>query len=445
MAGNRTLATRVYHPGVPGKDAMPATVVVGTQWGDEGKGKIANLLAQEADVVVRFQGGNNAGHTIVIGDETFALSLVPSGVVYPDTLSVIANGCVVDPAVLFAEMDTLVARGVDPSGLLVSANAHLIMPYHRKLDAVKERFLGSNRIGTTKRGIGPAYMDKYARHGIRVQDLFDPKIFRDKLDVAVKEANKVLTKLYNQLPVDADDIAEEYLDYAPRLLDHVADTSLVVWQAIRDGKNVVFEGAQATLLDIDHGTYPFVTSSNPTAGGALTGVGIGPGEIDRVLGVAKAYISRVGSGPFPTELDDEIGEAMVTIGGEFGTVTGRRRRCGWLDVVALRYAVRINGITDLALMKLDVLSSFDPIRLAVAYTSDGQRHDEFPRQQRVLYDCEPVYEELPGWNTDISEVRSFDALPPEARRYVERVEELAGAPVTTISVGPQRSATFGRS
>ena len=424
---------------------MPATVVVGTQWGDEGKGKIANLLAQEADVVVRFQGGNNAGHTIVIGDETFALSLVPSGVVYPDTLSVIANGCVVDPAVLFAEMDTLVARGVDPSGLLVSANAHLIMPYHRKLDAVKERFLGSNRIGTTKRGIGPAYMDKYARHGIRVQDLFDPKIFRDKLDVAVKEANKVLTKLYNQLPVDADDIAEEYLDYAPRLLDHVADTSLVVWQAIRDGKNVVFEGAQATLLDIDHGTYPFVTSSNPTAGGALTGVGIGPGEIDRVLGVAKAYISRVGSGPFPTELDDEIGEAMVTIGGEFGTVTGRRRRCGWLDVVALRYAVRINGITDLALMKLDVLSSFDPIRLAVAYTSDGQRHDEFPRQQRVLYDCEPVYEELPGWNTDISEVRSFDALPPEARRYVERVEELAGAPVTTISVGPQRSATFGRS
>ena len=423
---------------------MPVTIVVGAQWGDEGKGKIVNLLARDADVVVRFQGGNNAGHTIVIGDDTFALSLIPSGVTYPDCVPVIGNGCVVDPSVLIEEMEMLLARGVDPSRLRLSANAHLIMPYHRKLDAVKERFLGRHQIGTTKRGIGPAYEDKFSRQGIRVQDLFDPKIFRDKLDVAVKDKNRILTKVYNQLPVDAAEIAEEYLSYAPRLLEHVDDTALLVWQAIHDGRNVLFEGAQATLLDIDHGTYPFVTSSNPTAGGALTGSGVGPTGIDRVLGVAKAYISRVGSGPFPTELKDEIGEEMVRIGGEFGTVTGRRRRCGWLDAVALRYAVRVNGLTDLSLMKLDVLSAFSTIRIATGYTSLGERYTEFPRQQRVLYDCMPIYEDHPGWETDISDVRAFEDLPKEAQRYVTRVEELAEIPVSIVSVGPQRSATFLR-
>ncbi|MEX2322619.1 MAG: adenylosuccinate synthase [Acidimicrobiia bacterium] len=423
---------------------MPTTVVIGAQWGDEGKGKIANLLAQDADMVVRYQGGNNAGHTIVIGDEKFALSLIPSGVIYPTVTPVIGNGCVIDPQVLLEEMAMLRSRGIDPGRLKISANAHLIMPYHRKLDAVRERFLGKNLIGTTKRGIGPAYLDKYARIGIRVQDLYDPKIFRDKLEAAVREANKQLTKLYNQLAFDASDIAEEYLAYARQLADHVEDTSLLVWKAIRDGKNVIFEGAQGVLLDIDHGTYPFVTSSSPTAGGVMTGVGVGPKDIDRVLGLTKAYVSRVGTGPFPTELDDEIGERMVQVGGEYGTVTGRRRRCGWLDGVALRYAVRVSGITELAVMKLDVLSEFDTIRIANAYRSDDTTYDEFPRQHRVLYDCEPVYEDHEGWRTDITEVRSFSDLPDAAQRYVERIEEVAGVPVTIVSVGPERAATFGK-
>ena len=423
---------------------MPATIVVGTQWGDEGKGKIANLLARDADMVVRYQGGNNAGHTIVIGNETFALSLIPSGVIYPEVVPVIGNGCVVDPAVLLAEMDALRKRGIDPSRLRLSGNAHMIMPYHRTLDALRERFLGRQRIGTTKRGIGPAYQDKFSRLGIRVQDLFDPKIFRDKVEVVLKEKNRILTKIFNHLPMDAGEIVDEYLGYGARLLPHVADTSLLVWEAIRAGKNVVFEGAQGILLDIDHGTYPFVTSSNPVAGGALTGAGIGPRDIDRVLGITKAYISRVGSGPFPTELHDEIGEQMVQIGGEYGTVTGRRRRCGWLDVVALRYSVRVSGITELALMKLDVLSAFPTLRIAVGYSSLGERYDEFPRQQRVLYNCSPIYEDLPGWQTDITGVRSLVDLPKTARAYVERVEQLAGAPVTIVSVGPERSATFLR-
>ncbi len=421
---------------------MPATIVIGAQWGDEGKGKIANLLARDADVVVRYQGGNNAGHTIVIGDEVFALSLVPSGVTYPKVIPVIGNGCVIDPKVLLDEMETLQKRGVDPSALKISGNAHLIMPYHRKLDTVRERFLGNNQIGTTRRGIGPAYLDKFSRDGIRVQDLYDPKIFGDKLELALREKNQILTKIYNQLPFDAAEIAEEYLEYADRLFDHVADTSLLVWQAIRDGKNVIFEGAQGTLLDIDHGTYPFVTSSNPTAGGALTGVGVGPKDIDTVLGIVKAYISRVGSGPFPTELDDDIGSKMVEIGGEFGTVTGRKRRCGWLDAVALRYSVRVSGITELALMKLDVLSEFATIRIATGYRSGDTVHSEFPRQHRVLYECEPIYEEHPGWQIDITEVRSFDDLPAAAQAYVRRVEELAGAPVRIVSVGPERAATF---
>jgi adenylosuccinate synthase len=422
---------------------MPATIVIGAQWGDEGKGKIANLLAQEADLVVRYQGGNNAGHTIVIGDEVFALSLLPSGVIYPAVTPVIGNGCVIDPKVLIEEMEMLEARGIDPTGVRISGNAHLIMPYHRKLDAVRERFLGKNRIGTTKRGIGPAYLDKFARVGIRVQDLYDPKILRDKLEAALREKNQILSRIYNQLQFDAAEIAEEYLGYAETIAPYIADTSLLTWEAIRDDKTVVFEGAQGVLLDIDHGTYPFVTSSSPTAGGVLTGVGLGPKDIDSVLGIAKAYISRVGSGPFPTELDDEIGERMVEIGGEFGTVTGRRRRCGWLDAVALRYSVRVSGITELALMKLDVLSGFDPIRIATAYRAGDEEHPEFPRQQRVLYECEPVYEDHPGWTEDITGIRSFADLPAAAQAYVRRVEELAGVPVTMVSVGPDRAATFG--
>jgi adenylosuccinate synthase len=318
------------------------------------------------------------------------------------------------------------------------------MPYHRKLDAVLERFLGEQQIGTTKRGIGPAYMDKYSRHGIRMQDLFDPKIFRSKLETNLKDKNKQLTKVYNQLPMDPDEIYDEYLEYADRLLAYVTDTSLLVWEAIHEGKNVLFEGAQGTLLDIDHGTYPFVTSSNPTAGGASTGSGIGPRDIDRVIGVTKAYISRVGTGPFPTELHDETGDALIDIGGEYGVVTGRRRRCGWLDAVALRYSARVNGLSEIALTKLDILSHFDTIKIAIAYDSLGERYEEFPRQQRVLYNCTPVYEEIAGWGTDISDVREFGDLPEAAQHYVERVEELAGVPITSIGVGPGRDATVSR-
>jgi adenylosuccinate synthase len=423
---------------------MPATVIVGTQWGDEGKGKVTDVFAENVDFVVRYQGGNNAGHTIVIGEERFALTLIPSGVLNPGVTPVIGNGTVVDPKVLLDEMAALAARDVDVSLVRLSANAHLIMPYHRKIDALQERFLGSGQIGTTKRGIGPAYTDKYSRHGIRVQDLFDPKIFRDKLEAALKEKNKTLVKLYNQLPMDAETIATEYLEYGRRLAEHVTDTSLLLAGALAAGKQVLFEGAQGTLLDIDHGTYPFVTSSNPTAGGATVGSGVGPTAIDKVVGVTKAYISRVGSGPFPTELDDEIGETMVDVGGEYGTVTGRRRRCGWLDAVALRYATRVNGLTEIALTKIDVLSEFDLLKICVAYEADGERYDELPRQHRVLYNCEPVYEELRGWGTDISAAESFDDLPPAALDYIARVEELAGVPISMVSVGPQRKATLTR-
>ena len=423
---------------------MPATVILGAQWGDEGKGKVTDLYSESADVVVRYQGGNNAGHTIVVEGERFALSLIPSGVLYPQVTPVIGNGTVVDPAVLLQEMETLRSRDIDPDRVRVSGNAHVIMPYHRKLDAVLERFLGEQQIGTTKRGIGPAYMDKYSRHGIRMQDLFDPKIFRAKLETNLKDKNKQLTKVYNQLPMDLDEIYDEYVGYADQLLEYVTDTSLLVWEAIRDGKNVLFEGAQGTLLDIDHGTYPFVTSSNPTAGGACTGSGIGPRDIDRVIGVTKAYISRVGTGPFPTELHDETGDALIEIGGEYGVVTGRRRRCGWLDAVALRYSARVNGLSEIALTKLDILSHFDAIKIAVAYDSLGERYAEFPRQQRVLYNCEPVYEEMEGWSTDISEVREYGELPEAAQRYVERVEDLAGVPITSVGVGPGREATLSR-
>ena len=418
---------------------MPATIVLGAQWGDEGKGRVVDVFAETADFVVRYQGGNNAGHTIVVGEQRLALSLIPSGILYPDCTPVIASGTVVDPKVLIAEMDMAAEKNLDPSRVRLSGNAHLIMPWHRKLDAVKERYLGRNQIGTTKKGIGPAYTDKYSRTGIRVQDLFDPKIFADKVETALEDVNRILPRIYNTLPMKGEEIVDEYLEYARRLEPHVADTSLLLWRGLQEGKQVLFEGAQGTLLDIDHGTYPFVTSSNPTAGGALVGSGIGPKAIDEVIGVAKAYISRVGTGPFPTELDDEIGDTMIELGSEYGTVTGRRRRCGWLDLVALRYSVRINSITSVFLTKLDILSAFDTIRVAVAYRHGDETYDEFPRQQRVLYECEPIYEDLPGWKTDITGARSFGDLPPQARAYIEYIQERAETRIGWVSVGPERS------
>lgn len=418
---------------------MPATVVLGAQWGDEGKGRVVDYFAESADFVVRYQGGNNAGHTIVVGDQRLALSLIPSGILYPNCTPVIASGTVIDPKVLLAEMDMVRARHLDPSRVRLSSNAHVIMPYHRKLDAAIERYLGKNQIGTTKKGIGPAYTDKYARVGIRVQDLFDAKIFRTKVEAALEEKNKILPRIYNTLPMDADEIIEEYTHYADRLRPFVTDTSLLLWKGIQAGKQVLFEGAQGTLLDIDHGTYPFVTSSNPTAGGASVGSGLGPKALDEIVGVAKAYISRVGTGPFPTELHDDIGDRMIQLGGEYGTVTGRRRRCGWLDLVLLRYAARINTLTSIFLTKMDILSAFETIKVATAYSSRGDRYDEFPSQQSVLYHCEPVYEELPGWGVDISSIRDYKELPQAARDYVEYIQENAGVPVGWISVGPERS------
>ena len=418
---------------------MPATIVIGAQWGDEGKGRVVDFFAEKADYVVRFQGGNNAGHTIVVGDEKLALSLIPSGILYPDCVPVIASGTVIDPQVLLAEMDMATDRGLDPSSVKLSTNAHLIMPYHRKLDAAIERYLGKNQIGTTKKGIGPAYTDKYARFGIRVQDLFDEKIFREKVEAALVEKNKILPRVYNTLPMDADEIVAEYLEYAERLKPHVVDTSLLLWNAIQDGKNVLFEGAQGTLLDIDHGTYPFVTSSNATAGGAVVGTGVGPKVIDEVIGVTKAYISRVGTGPFPTELDDETGDTMIELGGEYGTVTGRRRRCGWLDLLALRYAVRVNSLTKIFLTKLDILSAFDTIKVATGYRSAEGDFTDFPAQQSVLYHCEPIYTELSGWREDITGIREYDDLPRAAQTYIEYIQDSVGVPVGWVSVGPERS------
>ncbi|HET8739382.1 MAG TPA: adenylosuccinate synthase [Acidimicrobiia bacterium] len=418
---------------------MTATIVLGAQWGDEGKGRVVDYFAERADYVVRYQGGNNAGHTIVVGDQKLALSLIPSGIHYPGCTPVIASGTVIDPAVLIAEMDMLAGKGFDPSRVRISSNAHLIMPYHRKLDAAIERYLGSNQIGTTKKGIGPAYTDKYARFGIRVQDLFDTKIFAKKVEAALEEKNKILPRVYNTLPMDASEIIDQYLAYAERIRPHVTDTSLLLDEALRAGRDVLFEGAQGTLLDIDHGTYPFVTSSNPTAGGAVVGTGIGPKAIDEIVGVAKAYISRVGTGPFPTELHDEVGDRMIELGGEYGTVTGRRRRCGWLDLLALRYAVRVNSLTKIFLTKLDILSAFDTVKLATAYVSDGDLHEHFPDRQSVLYHCQPVYEELPGWGEDITGVRTYSDLPEEARAYIEFIQEAVSAPIGWVSVGPERS------
>jgi adenylosuccinate synthase len=421
---------------------VPALVLIGAQWGDEGKGKATDLLGGAVDYVVRYQGGNNAGHTVVIGRESYALHLIPSGVLRGDCIPVIGNGVVVDPGVLIAEMDGLAQRGIDVSRLLVSAHAHLIMPYHRALDRVVERYLGKARIGTTGRGIGPAYGDKVARTGIRVQDLLDPGIFRQKLELALREKNQVLAKVYNRRRIELDAVCAEYSGYAERLAGHIADTGLVLDTALREGKVVLLEGSQGTLLDVDHGTYPFVTSSNPTAGGAATGSGIGPTKITRVIGICKAYTTRVGSGPFPTELDDDAGERLRRVGGEFGVTTGRPRRTGWFDAVIARYAVRVNGLTDVFLTKLDVLSGFDRVPLCVAYDVRGTRTDEMPMTQTEFHHAKPVYEEMPGWSEDISAATSLSGLPAAARDYVRAVEELARAPVSAIGVGPGRDQTL---
>jgi len=419
---------------------LPATVVVGTQWGDEGKGRFTDLLARDMDMVVRYQGGHNAGHTLVVEGETFKLQLVPSGVLYPHVTPMIGNGVVIDPRVLIDEMDRLSAGGVDCSKLKVSGNAHLILPYHQTLDVVAERHLGRNKLGTTKRGIGPAYADKAARVGLRVQDLLDPKIFREKLGVVLHEKNPLLAKVYNRLPFDLETLAAQYLEECrPRLEPHIADTVGLVHDALEAGQNVLFEGAQAMFLDLDHGTYPFVTSSNPVAGGVCVGAGVGPRHIDRVIGVTKAYISRVGSGPFPSELTDEIGDHLVDVGREYGTNTKRRRRCGWLDTVMLRHAVRVNSLSDLAITKLDVLDALNPIKVCVAYEVDGERRTSMPYHQSEIHRAVPIYEELPGWCTDLSKVSDRSELPREAEDYLRFIEEQAGVPATLVSVGPGRN------
>ena len=423
---------------------MPAWVVVGTQWGDEGKGKATDLLADDVDYVVRYQGGNNAGHTIIVGDTTLKLHLVPSGVLYPHATPVIGDGVVLDPGVLLEELDELVGQGIDVSKLKISGNAHLIMPYHRELDRVTERYLGRQKLGTTKRGIGPTYADKAARVGLRVQDLYDMKIFRQKLDVVLKEKNAILSRVYNRLPMKAVDIETEYAVYAERLRPYIADTTALLHDGLEEGRTVLLEGAQGTLLDLDHGTYPFVTSSNPVAGGALTGAGLGPKHIERVIGITKAYVTRVGSGPFPTELTDAIGEQMTDVGMEYGTTTGRRRRVGWFDAVLARYAARINGLTEHFLTKLDVLSVFPTIKVCRAYRYQGEEYDHFPPHQSIFHHAKPIYEELPGWETDITGISDYADLPKEAQAYVDRLEELSGVPIRWVSVGPARAQTLER-
>jgi adenylosuccinate synthase len=418
---------------------VPATLLLGTQWGDEGKGKLTDLLAKDMQVVVRYQGGHNAGHRVVVDGEAFALQLLPSGVLYPYITPVIGNGVVVEPKVLLEEIDALQARGVDCSRLVISGSAHLVMPYHQEIDALTERYLGKNRLGTTKRGIGPAYADKAARIGLRAQDLLDPKIFRQKLDVVLKEKNLILAKIYNRLALSAEDIAKRYLEeYAPRLAPHIGDAVGLVHDTLAAGGGVLLEGAQATFLDVDHGTYPFVTSSNPVAGGACTGAGIGPRYISRVVGIAKAYVTRVGAGPFPTEVSGEVGDTLVQRGKEFGTNTGRRRRPGWFDAVMMRHAVRLNSLDELAITKLDVLDSFETLKVCVAYEAAGVRYEHLPWHQSVLHEVRPVYEELPGWGTVTSGVDSKERLPRAARDYLEFLSARSGVPITYVGVGPGR-------
>lgn len=423
---------------------MPAIILVGSQWGDEGKGKITDFLAERSDVIVRSQGGNNAGHTVISGGEEYKLHLIPSGILYKDSLNIIGNGVVVDLDVLLEEMDQLKERGVSFENFHISDRAHLIMPYHKILDGLEEEAKGEGKIGTTKRGIGPAYADKVNRVGIRVCDLMDFSEFERKLHQVLKQKNVLLEKVYDHEPVDEQAIIDEFKVLAERVRPYVADTSLLLDQVLKEEKKVLFEGAQAVHLDIDHGTYPFVTSSSPCSGGALTGTGVGPTKIDQVIGVAKAYTTRVGEGPFPSELFDEMGEELRRAGGEYGVTTGRPRRCGWLDAVLLRYSVRVSGVTDLALTKLDVLDDLDEIKICVGYRYGDEELTEFPASLKRMEGCEPVYEVLPGWKEDISGCRTYDDLPQKAKAYIDRVEALTGAPISIVAVGPERQQTIVR-
>ena len=433
---------------------MSASVLVGTQWGDEGKGKITDLISGDFDVVCRYGGGANAGHTVVANGHKLALHQIPSGIVHEDALSVVGNGCIVDPTVILEEIDTLKAQGLSCEGLRISGNAHIVMPYHRDLDGAHEKNLGKNLIGTTKRGIGPCYQDKAARKGIRIQDLMDEKIFRLKVETALIQKNAILEKIYGLHTYTVEEICEEYLPYARILKPYMAETSQMLNNAVREGKSILFEGAQGTLLDIDHGTYPYVTSSSCCAGGAATGSGVGPVNIDRVLGIQKAYTTRVGGGPFPTELtyaedggeglEAEEGETLCQVGHEYGVTTGRKRRCGWFDAVIARYAADVNGLTDVALTKLDVLSAFDTIKVCVAYDVDGERYTSVPEHQVRFEHAKPIYEELPGWKCDITGCRSFEELPQEAQDYVAFIEDLAHTRVTFIGVGAGREQIINR-
>jgi adenylosuccinate synthase len=423
--------------------AMPAVVLIGAQWGDEGKGKATDLLGGRVPYVVRYQGGNNAGHTVITPDgEKYALHLIPSGILTPGCTPVIGNGVVIDPEVLIGELAGLEERGVDTSRLVISADAHLIMPHHRALDRVTERFLGQRKIGTTGRGIGPAYGDKVARNGIRVADLLDLSILRQKLEGTLMEKNQVLVKVYNRKAIDVDEVVEEYAAYAEALKPRIVDTRLMLGKALDAGEWVLLEGSQGTLLDVDHGTYPFVTSSNPTTGGACAGSGIGPTRITRTIGILKAYTTRVGSGPFPTELFDENGATLRRVGHEYGVTTGRDRRCGWFDAPIARYATRVNGLTDFFLTKLDILTGFEKIPVCVAYEVDGVRHDEIPMTQTDFHHATPVYEELPGWSEDITGCKTFEDLPKNAQSYVRALEDMSGAPISAVGVGPERNATL---
>ncbi len=418
---------------------MPGLVIVGAQWGDEGKGKVVDLLAEQADAVIRFQGGNNAGHTIVREGQTYKFHLIPSGILYPGKQCVVGNGVVVDPRVLNEEIEGLRGRGIDLSGLRISANSHLIMPYHLLLDHAGEAKLGKREIGTTKRGIGPAYADKAARLGIRMQDVLDEKILKQKITAALEPKRQLLREFSKDPRLDLHQMTEDYRAYGDRLAPYIADTPPIAWKALDEGRLVVFEGAQGTLLDIDHGTYPFVTSSNPVAGAACVGAGVGPKAIDDVWGISKAYCTRVGAGPFPTELHDEVGDRIRDAGGEYGTTTGRARRCGWLDLVALRYAVRVNGLTGLVLTKLDVLTGIDPLPVATRYTGpEGASFDEFPYHQSVLHRARGELVELPGWHEDVTAARTIEELPANARAYIDFIEEDLGIPVVMVGVGPAR-------
>ena len=418
---------------------MSTTVVLGAQWGDEGKGKVTDFFASSADLVVRFQGGNNAGHTIVVGADKIALSLTPSGVLYPNCVPVIGSGCVIDLGFLKKELEMLNEKNINTKNLALSANAHVIMPYHKILDELIEESLGNKKIGTTKKGIGPCYADKIQRYGIRVQDLLDDSVFAEKLNSNLNEKNKLLTKIYNHDPLSADEIIKEFTEYKEMVQQHISDTSLLVSNAIKENKSILFEGAQGTLLDIDHGTYPFVTSSNTSAANAATGSGIGPLNLDRVVGVTKAYISRVGSGPFITEQENEIGDYLIEKGAEFGVVTGRRRRCGWLDLISLKYSVRVNSLSELFITKLDVLSGLEEIQLGVGYKYNDEILTDYPYDQKVAYEAEPIYETMQGWDEDITSIDKFEDLPSNAQKYIKAIEDFIGVPITFISVGPERN------